>query len=412
MPDVTYASIVPLIGGESLGAAKALNDQQPEYVLSYSPFAKNDSHYIHYLRNNKSWSGDYIHLDKEPTYKPKYVDIVNATCPCAGLSSLSVKSSSDSAVNDWLYTTARDVLSKISPKVFWGENAPRLSSKSGKPVADKLYEIGKEYGYSLNLYYTESRLHGLCQKRPRTFYFFTKGDRAPIFKTWRREMVPVDDILQKKVLKQDPMNILISENDPNKNCWVSYVHHVLGTKTLKEIHDRIDKTRGFIYEVCAGLYNPNILEIAEWMDSNGHVAAAKKIRYAKTKFDAGKGIWGKGETILKGEIPSLIGEIPWNGLNAYNESYLRIRDCLRIMGMPDDFILLGENPVRNVNHICQNVCPPVAEDMMHGILEYLDGKCEYSNSPYIKQSNKNYSIEDLLEIDIASLDQHFHLQNQ
>ena len=39
---ITYGSIVPLIGGESLGIQESLNGQQPEWVLSYKDFEAND----------------------------------------------------------------------------------------------------------------------------------------------------------------------------------------------------------------------------------------------------------------------------------------------------------------------------------------------------------------------------------
>ena len=50
---ITYGSIVPLIGGESLGIQESLKGQQPEWVLSYKDFEANDAHYINYLQLHK-----------------------------------------------------------------------------------------------------------------------------------------------------------------------------------------------------------------------------------------------------------------------------------------------------------------------------------------------------------------------
>lgn len=402
---ITYASIVPLIGGESIGVMEALDGKLPEYVLSYTPFMGNDIHYIEYLRKKKGWKGDYAVIDTPEfeNYVPKHVDVVNSTCPCAGLSSLSVTSSADSPVNEWLYTTAEYVLSKVQPEVFWGENAPRLFSASGRPVADKLYAIGQKYGYSLNLYFTESNLHGLCQKRPRTFYFFTKSDCAPLFKTWRRETTTIEDLLQIEVSDDDVMSEYITKTDPASNSWVAYAMHATGAKDVQDLYNKFDKSQNLI-NAADKLLGQNLTEVAEWMDANGHTHLAKRARAMQEKVDMNKGYWSHGVTIPKGIIPAFIGAIPYTLINPFSGKYLRLRDGMRIMGMPDDFDLYGENPVSKTNHICQNVPVSTARDMMNGILEYLDGKTDFSSSSYIKQSNKNFRVESLLLDEMTSVD--------
>jgi hypothetical protein len=65
--------------------------------------------------------------------------------------------------------------------------------------------------------------------------------------------------------------------------------------------------------------------------------------------------------------------------------------------MPDDFNLANENPVRVSNHICQNVPVGTARDMMVGVMEYLDGKCDNSGSSYIKQTNKKQTWATVIE---------------
>lgn len=121
----TYASIVPLIGGETIGMQNAFGTR-PEYVLSYEAFQANDSQLLNYYNNEVP----YRLLDKanDPVEK---VDVINSTCPCAGLSSLSPHASSTNKMNDWMIETAKHVLGKVKPKIFWGENAPRLASKMG-----------------------------------------------------------------------------------------------------------------------------------------------------------------------------------------------------------------------------------------------------------------------------------------
>ena len=410
--NITYASIVPLIGGENFGIMSAMNNQLPEYILSYSPFAKNDSHFISHLREKYGWKGDYTFLDVEgnESYVPtSSVDVVNTVCPCAGLSSLSVTSSAESEMNEWMYTTAEYVLGTIKPKMFWGENAPRLFTNAGKKVADRLYNIGRENGYTLNLYYTESRLHGLAQKRPRTFYFFTKGEQVPLFKYFRRAMQPADDILQMSTLANDPMNICVNKKNPVDNPWVAYCMHKAGASTLKEYHDKLEKSTNCI--VTSDKISDNLNEVADWMDSKGFDEKfGKRARAMQQKLDEGKGYWAHGVTMPKGEIPSLIGALPSEMINPYTGRYLSIRDCLRIMKMPEDFNLLGDRPENSVNHICQNVPVTTAGDMMSNVIDYFNGECDMVDATYVKQSNaamRHEVIDDGLGA--QSLDEFFSL---
>ena len=46
-----HATIVPLIGGETIGSMKAFGTP-PEYLMSYKAFSKNDSHIVNYFQNS------------------------------------------------------------------------------------------------------------------------------------------------------------------------------------------------------------------------------------------------------------------------------------------------------------------------------------------------------------------------
>jgi len=130
---IDHASIIPLIGGATIAQTNVLQ-QKPTAMYSYEPFAANDQHIAKYYDDVP-----YITLDNHSGFskQPKH-EIINTVCPCAGLSSLSTTSSGDSEINDWMVNTADFVLTSMKPKVFWGENAPRLGTNAGKPVVDKL----------------------------------------------------------------------------------------------------------------------------------------------------------------------------------------------------------------------------------------------------------------------------------
>jgi len=411
MSKITYGSIVPLIGGENFGIMKSMDNQMPEWVLSYTDFAKNDAHFINHLRK-KGWEGNYTFLNEEGNedYRAGYVDVVNTVCPCAGLSSLSVSSSADSSVNEWMYTTAEYVLGTVKPKVFWGENAPRLFTKAGEKVANKLHEIAKEHGYTLNLYYTESRLHGLAQKRPRTFYFFTKGEETPVFRYIRRPLENIEDILKKDIDEGDPMNVLINGENPMDNPWVAYCVHKSGSKSLEEYYDKIDKTTNCI--VSSDNISDNLNEVADWMEAQGFDQKfANRARAMQEKVDDGKGYWAHGVTMPKGEIPSLIGAMPHSLINPFKEQFLTLRDALRIMKMPEDFNMVGENPQSpgNANAICQNVPVTTASDMMDFVIEYLNGVTDTVQADFVRQNNSTMKHE-IVGKEVIELDQFFSLQ--
>lgn len=388
---ITYGSIVPLIGGENLGIMESLDGQLPEWILSYSDFSANDEHLVRYLKDKKNWTGEYTLLDENPNHKTTSVDVVNTVCPCAGLSSLSRTSSATSEVNDWMYKTTEYVLEKIRPRVFWGENAPRLYSNSGRMVVDHLHEIGMDNGYTLNLYQTSSQLHGIAQKRPRTFYFFTEGTSdAPIFRYVRRPIEPVQDILTKEPRPDDPMDRVISENkNPYDNPWLRYCMYMTGASTIPEYFEIIEESTNCI--TSAEKFSRDLSAVADWMESEGYDSKfAARARFMQEKIDHGKNYWGHGITVPKNGVPSFIGAQPHDMVNPFRETYVTFRDGLRIMKHPDDFDMVidpQKGRPSEPNHMCQNVPVTTARDMSDLVLEYLRGETDTVQGNLVKQSN-------------------------
>ena len=76
----TYASIIPLIGGETIAMQNAFG-KRPEYIMSYSGFNANDSQLLNHYKHEVP----YHVLDEGGSHGGK-VDVVNSVCPCAGLS--------------------------------------------------------------------------------------------------------------------------------------------------------------------------------------------------------------------------------------------------------------------------------------------------------------------------------------
>ena len=399
---IAHASIVPLIGGETIAQQNVLGSR-PSYILTYSVFKNNESHLLNYYKNEVP----YHVLDKTPpdVMNLKKVQVINTVCPCAGLSSLSHSAAADSKMNQWMYESANYVLGQIKPEVFWGENAPRLASLTGKPVVEKLKAIGREHGYSLLLYKTKSILHGLSQVRARTFYFYFKGDRLPVFNYYHRPHVRIEDaIVAAKAKKGDPMDVLTNRNTPSQDPYYRYVlEEIHGGITHQEFCTKIlPKTQNVLNYIED--QGPNYLTVSKWMKKNKYESAHKKCLYMYEKLKAGGNVMRKLTEFPKDYIGAFVAHMPTCLTHPIEDRYLTIRESLSLMKMPEDFELLGG--VRNLNHICQNVPVTTAEDMVTEIKGYLEGRRDTISETFAIQDNltQRYSFETPASANTESLD--------
>jgi site-specific DNA-cytosine methylase len=383
---IKHAFIVPLIGGQAIGQSNAFGSR-PDYLLSYTPFSNNDSHIVNYYSDVP-----YILLDQGGKV-PHTVDVVGTTCPCAGLSSLSGYANSDAAANEWMYTTAKEVLGNIKPKVFWGENAPGFAGKLGKPIVDKLRIIAKENGYTMSIYRTKSLLHGVPQIRERSFYFFWKGEQVPIFNYFDKPLNTIESVFA-NVSKNATQQEVTNDKIPSK--WDAMYRYVLeeleGGITHKEFYDRIEKTDNAMdwLERKGKKYD----EVGQWMRSQGLDRAAERCDRIFNKLNAGGNIMRRLTTIPKGHIGAFVGHYPNLLTHPTEDRYLTYREGMSIMGLPEDFELL--QPKKFLNHMCQNVPVTTATDMANEIKAVLSGERDMINADLIYQYNgqKTYEVKD------------------
>lgn len=379
---MNYASIVPLIGGETFGMQEVFG-QKPDYILSYSDFEANDRQLLNYYNN----AVPYYKLDQGGT-APHQVDVVNTVCPCAGLSSLSTTSSSNNSTNDWMIKSAEYILEEVQPTVFWGENAPRLAGKMGIPIVNKLRKIGKDNGYTMTLYKTKSLLHGLSQVRDRCFYFFWKGNHIPEFAFYKnllRDRIE-DTIRASATNRHDEMYELQPKTSkPSDDPYYKYVlEEMEGGITHQEFFKRIEKTitpldyieqNGIKYD-----------KVAKWMKENNYEKHATKCQRMYEKLEAGGNIMRKTTTIAKDYIGAFVGNMATDLTHPDADRYINIREALDIMKMPKDFHLQGG--IKNINMICQNVPVTTAKDMASNVSAYLDGRLTTYESDFAIQDNK------------------------
>ena len=376
----THASIIPLIGGETLGTEKAFGTR-PEYFMSFEAFWANDRHIVNHYNNEVP----YHVLDKND--KPgKKVDVVASVCPCAGLSMMHHNYGDHNENNKWLLDTTKFVLEDMKPEVLWGENAPGLAGKIGKNIREQMYKIGREHGYSMTLYRTKSMLHGVPQVRERTFYFFWRGDKTPILEYYNRKHTPIEQVIlnAKGNTLQDPINT----KTPSKDPWYRYILEVINKgMSHREFSAQVEpsKARGndsFSYIEKSGHPYPIV---SEWLKNNGYEREAASALRKHEKLESGGSIMRRGVIVPKDFIGAFVGHYPTMLTHPVEDRFITYREALSIMGHPDDFELL--DPKNSSNHICQNVPVQTAADMATEVREYLAGNRQTIDSTYTLQYN-------------------------
>lgn len=381
MTELTHASIVPLIGGETLGAQAAFG-KRPEYLLSYTPFQANDSHLVNYYQGEVP----YLLLDEGGRH-PYDVDVVSAVCPCAGLSTMSAGYGDHNQNNKWMFETAKYVLGEMRPRVFWGENAPTLASKIGNNVRGTLKTIGAENGYKMSVYRTKTILHGGPQVRERSFYFFWRGDRVPLLNYFNRPHEKIEDVIMGATsnFQTEVTNPKIpSRDDPYYRYLLEVVHGGLTHRQFVDLLE-VQSVRGndvYSYIERAG---HDYETVGRWMESQGLMAEVEKCRYRHEKLSRGGNIMRRGTVVPKDHIGAFVGHHPTRLTHPYEDRYINYREAMTIMGLPQDFELL--DPKKNLNHVAQNVPVQTATDMANEVIAAIEDKRDWIEADYVLQNN-------------------------
>lgn len=383
---ISHASIVPLIGGETIGATRAYG-QKPDYFLSYSAFADNDSHIRNYMPDVP------FYLLDEGQKAPHKVDVVHTVCPCAGLSQLSHGFGDHNENNKWMGLTANYVLGEMRPKVFWGENAPGFAGKIGDTVRNELKKIGKDNGYTMSVYRTKTLLHGGPQIRERSFYFFWQGDKTPLMNYYNRPHTPIEEVLKgvKSNSQMEPINKKTpSKDDIYYKFILEEIHGGIDHKEFAEIVEpqKVRNADVFSYIERMGY---DYQQVGAWMEKHGYEKEVEKCKYRYAKLKAGGNIMRRGTIVPKDNIGAFVGHYPTMLTHPVEDRYITYREAMTIMGLPSDFELL--NPKKSANHICQNVPVQTATDMAEETKKYLNNELVLVDTDYVLQYNHTQKAE-------------------
>ncbi len=360
-----HGFIVPLVGGQAIAQAEVLGSR-PDFLQSFSAFADNDAHI-------RAWWPDvpFDVLDVEARWSSRDVDVVGSTCPCAGLSTMSTSSCAGSKTNDWMYRVATHVLGTLRPRVYWGENAPGLSSQMGAPVAMRLRQIGREYGYTFSMYRTKSTLHGLPQLRQRTFYFFWRDldGEVPVLPWVQRPFVSIEDWF-KVVRPVDALSgVWVRDCRPTDEPVYRFLleHYDCDHPTFLREHVR-STTSVPAYVTHAGLLDAAV----DWCAAHNEARAEKSVRWWRTKHLMGSGVMERYLILPRHHIGAFVGPYTWCMAHPHEDRFLSLREMEDMMGMPVGFTLLDVRA--RDRHLTQNVPVQTARDVACIVKAYLDGE--------------------------------------
>ena len=392
---ITHASIVPLIGGETIGSQQAFGTE-PLHFMSYDGFQANDSHILNYYDNRINY---YLLDQGEAPPVNERADVVSSVCPCAGLSMMSHGYGDHNPNNQWMGKTAEYILGEYKPKVFWGENAPAFAGKIGTNVRAQLREIGKKNGYTMSVYRTRSLLHGAPQVRERSFYFFWKDTQTPLLGYFNRPHKPIEEVIREVTsnFQMEP----ISNKTPSDNPYYKFVlEEIHGGRTHKEHSELVDNqfTKSGL---CVFTYiernGYNFKQVSEWMAKHGYDNEAEKSMRKYEKLKSGGNIMKRGVTIPKDYIDAFVGHYPKMLTHPDEDRFITYREAMTIMGLPQDFELL--NPKQSSNHICQNVPVQTAKDMAGEVKKYIEGNAKMVDTDYIMQYNHSQKADYITKAD-------------
>ena len=408
--NIKWACIQPLTGGMYIGTQEAIG-HPAEWILSYDGLdsvkydkdeniisASNEYNLLKWLegrkinvpyykiKNRKMFDSNiydvdvdiYLNEDKSiPDYKN--IDLVVAVPVCSGLSvSTRAGSMTKESRNCNMLWLAYYTLNVIKPKVYCFENAPTLMTDRGDEVRNQLEDIAYKSGYSVLYYKTDTCLHNNCQRRPRTFVIFIKWGNTstpvlpPIFSFENKSVLIPEffESISKDSPQQDEVKSFIHNyavldflNHKFGDSWIgkwesNLVQHLLKEKLGDELNDFIINSSKY-----SNLEKEKIL---------------KYINHIYDKKSLGLNYYSEDVCYFNKLFPSVqFRSIP-NMLHYSGKRFCTIREYLSLMGLPEDFILYGND----LSKIGQNVPVGTAKFIVSNILNILN------NWNYINRETK------------------------
>lgn len=402
--ELRWGVMIPRMGAGPFNCARVTGNK-PLFALSFKDkmFQEIDQDFCNYWPDVPY----YILDEQEPDYELyKDIDFVFNVCPCSGLSSIvtskSEEMSGENALkNEYMYKSAEYVLSKIGPKVMFAENGDALSTERGYKVTEKLYNIGKKYGYSFSLFRTNGILHNVPHHRKRTFYFFWKSETAPVLhwinNKFNGNLADYFDTIPKDLSLQDVYPWPGCPNPREKYRPFDFLLQKLGI-SYEECIKKYDKKDTIKVLKSLGLMD----ECLQWLKDNYNDERYNSTDWSKTypvyfqhlidNFNDGRGIFDCNSVrFCYKQLNAFVRKNVNRMVHPREERFISLREYLTIMGFPYDFEPVRKDPSVNrvwtFQRITKGVMGQPVYDLTKEVVEFLNGNLKFFNSDFVLQDN-------------------------
>ncbi|MFA5153266.1 MAG: DNA cytosine methyltransferase [Clostridia bacterium] len=391
---MNHISIISLIGGFSI-AAEQIFQTPPQAVISYTPFYANDSLYLNYLKQ-RGYDIPYYQLDKLNNYdifkQYKDIDIVTSIPPCSGISSASSLkcNKAEAPANEWMIRSSEFSLQHIKPKIHVFENAPGLYSNICEPVRQRLITIASTYNYGITFYKTNTLLHGIPQKRIRTYVIFSKNTNAPILHYINKEMIPLSEYL-KQILKEASLQDSYFTDNPKFGEYetIKWLQNELGADWRNIMLEHKDHIYTYNYLVDTGL----IYKFKKWAENHEFIdpKILACVNHVIKKTEAGKNFRSSYQSICldKNYTNTVIGGMMSCNAHPTEDRILNIREIMTLMGLPYDFELKNKQEWAKIP---QNVPRQTSEDIIKECVAIIEGNRKFHTDKVLMIDNTKPNI--------------------
>lgn len=381
------------IGMYIFGGSNSIAVMQSGYkidrVLEISEEIKETNSY-HFVRNYpdipiilpSEWSKDgYLDSLSKNDY-----DLFYANNPCSGLSAVNRLASLDNPTNHYFYDVI-SAISKIKPKHFLMENAPRLTT-IGVPILAELYDTLKQ-DYNILILSDYAGNHNVPMARPRTVITGYRKDiygdlYTPLFNPDKRNRPTVfdtiSDLYNEPVDVSTVLNHVENLDDYYKVFKPMFSDIKQGQSLVKCVIHDIEKYRK---------YYPS--------------SFAHQIAHSYDRMKNGLGIWDKSPVRLseQKQFPSLTSLCVF--IHPIHNRFLTIREYARIMGYPDDFEFYPGGKLSYVQCMAQGVPVNFIKYILSQIENVRQGESKFVRSNLVYQNNIQETYCDNVDFNVNKL---------
>lgn len=404
----TWLSVQNLIGGMALGFEREFG--APAAIVTNSTY--NDTLYIDYTNEQRhlnvpviNANHDFTEFDNE---LPK-VDIIVMTPACAGLSNMAISCYANRSIDSGHNLQMRKMLEfalRQSPKVIAFENAPALYQYAGvgANLRRELVSLAHKHGYSCGFYKTDTRNHGLPQRRHRTFAVFYKDSNAAKFEFENLPFKPFSKFIKEDCNNQIDKDIIdsprstilnefITEQCVNGPCEAIRAYQELGAIHSGPIVSEWELVRAIGLDKFIEHSENRLKELSpdDSVTRRQLEVAIRGAHHLKEKIAQGSGIYDISPRFCVGEHINAYMAKCKHIHHPFLNRVLSIGEILKLMGFPDDFHVL--KGAANIKIIGQNVPVNTANWVARNVHKFLNGELELASGNLVMMDNIKTCID-------------------